>query len=178
MNTTQNLFNSGFSSSNPFNISGNYNTTTQELENSLMQSYARLEALKAKQNQYQQTPQNTVFTDIANEFEGLSLDESTFILNSQEYQKLNNKYQNEFSQFLISKFAGEYIQTANVQTLEEMLFTIRQKKEQYKQKFAEDINEIRDQNKNLVEKNNKLAENNQLLQEQLKAIQDKILKNG
>lgn len=178
MNTTQNLFNSGFSSSNPFNINGNYNTTTQDLENSLMQSYARLEALKAKQGQYQQVPQSTVFTDIANEFDGLSSDESAFIVTSQEYQKLNAKYQNEFSQFLISKFAGEYIQTGNVQTLEEMLFTIRQKKEQYKQKFAEDINEIRDQNKNLVEKNNKLAENNQLLQEQLKVIQEKLLKNG
>jgi FtsZ-binding cell division protein ZapB len=181
MNTTQNLFNSGFSSSNPFNINGNYNTTTQDLENSLMQSYARLEALKAKQNQYQQPTgnnQHTVFTDIASEFEGLSADETAFIANSQEYQKLNAKYQNEFSQFLISKFAGEYIQTGNVQTLEEMLFTIRQKKEQYKQKFAEDINEIRDQNKNLVDKNNKLAENNQLLQEQLRVIQEKLLKNG
>jgi FtsZ-binding cell division protein ZapB len=51
-----------------------------------------------------------------------------------------------------------------------MLFTIRQKKEQYKQKFAEDINEIRDQNRNLVEKNNQLAENNQALQEQLKKL--------
>jgi ATP-dependent Lon protease len=181
MNTTQNLFNSGFSSSNPFNMAGNNNNMmTQDLENSLLQSYAKLEALKAKQNQFQptQVQQNTVFTDIANEFEGLSADESTFIVNSQEYQKLNAKYQNEFSQFLISKFAGEYIQTGNAQTLEEMLFTIRQKKEQYKQKFAEDINEIRDQNKNLVEKNNKLAENNQLLQEQLKVIQEKLLKNG
>jgi FtsZ-binding cell division protein ZapB len=86
------------------------------------------------------------------------------------------QYQDEFSQFLISKFSAEYIQTGNAKTLEEMLFTIRQKKDQYKQKFAEDINEIRDQNKNLVEKNNQLAENNQILQEQLKAIQERLLK--
>jgi FtsZ-binding cell division protein ZapB len=183
MNTSQNLFNSSFSTSNPFNMSGNLNNSAQDLENSIMQSYARLEALKAKQNQLQnaiQIPnqQSTVFTDIANEFEGLSADESGFIVNSQDYQRLNAKYQSEFSQFLITKFAGEYIQTGNVKTLEEMLFTIRQKKEQYKQKFAEDINEIRDQNKNLVEKNNQLAENNQLLQEQLKAIQERLLKNG
>jgi ATP-dependent Lon protease len=179
MNTNQNIFNSGFSSSNPFNMGGQV-TSTQDLENSLMQSYARLEALKAKQNQFQTSQpqvQHTVFTDIANEFEGLSQDETTFIVNSQEYQRLNNKYQNEFTQFLISKFSGEYIQTGNAQTLEEMLFTIRQKKEQYKQKFAEDINEIRDQNKNLVDKNNKLAESNLMLQEQLKAIQDKLLKD-
>jgi FtsZ-binding cell division protein ZapB len=175
MNT--NLFNSGFSSSNPFSI-GNVNSqTTQDLENSLMQSYARLEALKQKQNQLQQsssTQQHNVFTDIATEFEGLSTDEINFIVNSQEYQRLNSKYQDEFSQFLISKFSNEYIQTGNAKTLEEMLFTIRQKKDQYRQKFAEDINEIRDQNKNLVEKNNQLAENNQILQEQLKAIQERL----
>jgi hypothetical protein len=150
----------------------NTNGTTQDLENSLMQSYARLEALKAKQNQLQmqQQPINTVFTDIANEFEGLSSDESNFILNSKEYQNLNNKYQQEFTQFLIAKFSNEYLQTENARTLEEMLFTIRQKKEQYRQKFADDINEIRDQNKNLVETNNKLAENNLALQEQLKKL--------
>jgi regulator of replication initiation timing len=183
MNTNSNIFNSSLSTSNPFNMTTN-NSSTQDLENSLMQSYARLEALKAKQNQFQANQasnigqQHTVFTDIASEFEGLSNDETTFIVNSQEYQKLNSKYQNEFSQFLISKFSGEYIQTGNVKTLEEMLFTIRQKKEQYKQKFAEDISEIKDQNKNLVEKNNQLAENNQLLQEQLRAIQEKLLKHG
>jgi FtsZ-binding cell division protein ZapB len=152
-------------------MNGLNNSTTQDLENSLMQSYARLEALKAKQNQLQQPQQlSTVFTDIASEFEGLSSDEANFIVNSNEYQNLNAKYQQEFTQFLISKFSSEYIQTGNVRTLEEMLFTIRQKKEQYKQKFAEDINEIRDQNRNLVEKNNQLAENNQALQEQLKML--------
>jgi uncharacterized coiled-coil DUF342 family protein len=150
-------------------MNGQNNSSTQDLEASLMQSYAKLEALKAKQNQYQQ-PANTVFTDIANEFENLSTDEANFILTSNEYQNLNNKYQQEFTQFLINKFSGEYLQTGNVKTLEEMLFTIRQKKDQYKQKFAEDINEIRDQNRNLVEKNNQLAENNQALQEQLKKL--------
>jgi FtsZ-binding cell division protein ZapB len=177
MNTNQNsIFNSTFSTSNPFNMAGS--NSTQDLENSIMQSYARLEALKAKQNQLQNnqvSSQHTVFTDIANEFEGLSNDETSFIVNSQEYQNLNSKYQNEFSQFLITKFSGEYIQSGNVKTLEEMLFIIRQKKEQYKQKFAEDINEIRDQNKNLAERNNQLAQNNQLLQEQLRAIQEKLI---
>jgi ATP-dependent Lon protease len=186
MNTTSMpLFsNNNFSTSNPFGNNFNTNSTynPQELENSLMQSYAKLEALKAKQNQLQaisanQTvAQNTVFSDITNEFDGLSKDEINFIVGSQEYQNLNNKYQNEFSQFLIAKFSNEYLQTGNVTTLEEMLFTIRQKKEQYKQKFAEDINEIRTQNKTLVDKNNQLAQNNQLLQEQLKSIQEKLSK--
>jgi FtsZ-binding cell division protein ZapB len=167
---TNNLFNTNFSTSNPFNMSA-MNNPTQDLENSLMQSYAKLEALKAKQNQLQQpTVVNTVFSDIAKEFEGLSSDEMNFIINSDEYQKLNGRYQDEFTQFLIAKFANEYLQTGNAKTLEEMLFTIRQKKDQYKQKFTEDINQIKDQNKNLVEKNNLLAENNQALQEQLKKL--------
>jgi ATP-dependent Lon protease len=174
------IFNSNFSTSNPFNMGGN--NSTQDLENSLMQSYARLEALKAKQNQFQTnqipTQQHTVFTDIASEFEGLSNDETNFIVNSKEYQNLNAKYQNEFTQFLISKFSSEYVQTGNAKTLEEMLFTIKQKKEQYKQKFAEDINEIRDQNKNLLNRNNELAQNNQILQEQLKSIQERFLRDN
>jgi regulator of replication initiation timing len=167
---TNNLFNTNFSTSNPFNMSA-MNNPTQDLENSLMQSYAKLEALKAKQNQLQQPAVvNTVFSDIAKEFEGLSSDEMNFIIASDEYQKLNGRYQDEFTQFLIGKFANEYLQTGNAKTLEEMLFTIRQKKDQYKQKFTEDINQIKDQNKNLVEKNNLLAENNQALQEQLKKL--------
>lgn len=167
---TNNLFNTNFSTSNPFNMSA-MNNPTQDLENSLMQSYAKLEALKAKQNQLQQPAVvNTVFSDIAKEFEGLSSDEMNFIISSDEYQKLNGRYQDEFTQFLIAKFANEYLQTGNAKTLEEMLFTIRQKKDQYKQKFTEDINQIKDQNKNLVEKNNLLAENNQALQEQLKKL--------
>jgi FtsZ-binding cell division protein ZapB len=97
-----------------------------------------------------------------------------FIVNSQEYQALNARYQTEFSNFLIGKFSSEYLQTPNAKTLEEMLYTIRQKKEQYKQKFTDDINEIRAQNKALAENNNLLIQNNQQLQEQLKAIQTRL----
>lgn len=174
---TNNIFNSNFSSSNPFNMGNSANNG--DLESSLLQSYAKLEALKAKQNQMQVQPTqqyqpNNVFTELSAEFEGLSADETSFIVNSQDYQRLNTKYQNEFSQFLIGKFAAEYSQTENIRTVEEMLFTVRQKKEHYKQKFAEDLNEIRVQNKNLVDTNNQLAQNNQLLQEQLAAIQEKL----
>jgi FtsZ-binding cell division protein ZapB len=173
------IFNSNLSTSNPFSL-GNNTSSTQDLENSLLQSYARLEALKSKQNQipqYQQAiapQQNTVFTEIYNEFDGLSKTEMDFIVNSQEYQALNARYQTEFSNFLIGKFSSEYLQTPNAKTLEEMLYTIRQKKEQYKQKFTDDINEIRAQNKALAENNNLLIQNNQQLQEQLKAIQTRL----
>lgn len=163
------MFNSNYSSSNPFSFN---NKTTSNIEDSLMQTYAQLEALKAKQNQLNNNynpNQSTVFTDIANEFKDISDDEVSFITSSKEYQTLNEKYQAEFSQFLISKFSGEYLQTTgNTRTLEEILFTIRSKKDQYKQKFANDINEIRDQNKELLERNNALAANNLELQNQLK----------
>jgi hypothetical protein len=154
------MFNN-YSTNNPFSF--NNGKTTSNIEDSLMQTYAQLEALKAKQNQISsgtQLGQATVFTDIANEFKDLTEDEISFITNSSEYQSLNNKYQSEFSQFLISKFSNEYLQTTgNTRTLEEMLFTIKSKKDQYKKKFANDINEIRDQNKELAERNNQLAAN-------------------
>lgn len=170
------MFNSNYSTSNPFSFNKN---TSNNIEDSLMQTYAQLEALKAKQNQLNNmnniNQPATVFTDIANEFKDITDDESNFILSSQEYQTLNNRYQTEFTQFLIGKFSNEYLQTTgNTRTLEEMLFTIRKRKEQYKNKFASDINEIRDQNKELLERNNNLAADNLELQKQLK----KLLKNN
>jgi predicted RNase H-like nuclease (RuvC/YqgF family) len=54
---------------------------------------------------------------------------------------------------------------------------IRAKKDKYKDKFATDINEIRDQNKNLLDKNNKLAESNQALQKQLEEIKSRLWKD-
>jgi hypothetical protein len=165
------MFNSNYSTSNPFS----FNKPTTNIEESLLQTYAQLEALKAKQAQFgqgnSQQEIQTVFTDISNEFKDISEDETNFIVNSQEYKTLNEKYQNEFSQFLISKFSTEYLQTTgNTRTLEEMLYTIRTKKEDYKQRFAKDINEIREMNKELLEKNNALASSNLELQEQIKTL--------
>lgn len=177
-----NIFTSNYSTSNPFSMSSA--NKTPSLDDSLMESYARLEALKAKQAQINALTQQsansgiqgkeTVFSDIANEYKGLSEDEIAFINNSPEYQAINTKYQNEFSQFLISKFAGEYLQQGNGKTLEEMLHVIRSQKEKYKEKFAADINEIRDQNKELLTKNNELAKSNQALQDELKKIQMRL----
>lgn len=169
------LFNSQFSSTNPFN-----NTLNPSIDESLANSYARLEALKkqyeSQQKNQQQPQQANVFTDINAELNNLSDDELTFITNSKEYQTANQKYQTEFSQFLISKFAPEYLQTGNTRTLEELLLVIKQQKEKYKDEFASDINEIRDQNKTLIDKNNQLVENNQNLQKQLEEIKARFWK--
>jgi predicted Zn-dependent protease len=161
----------------------NYNTnpfsnTPSVLDASLADSYAKLEALKRQQQQMQQpaVQHATVFTDIENELKNLSEDETAFVTSSKEYQAIANKYQAEFSQFLINKFSNEYIQTGNTRTLEEMLYVIRQQKDKYKDKFATDINEIRDQNKTLLDKNNQLAESNQALQKQLEEIKSRLWK--
>jgi hypothetical protein len=165
-----------------FGMNTNYNTnpfsnTPSVLDVSLADSYAKLEALKRQQQQMQQQPQHTtVFTDIENELKNLSEDEATFITSSKEYQTIAAKYQTEFSQFLISKFSNEYLQNGNTRTLEEMLYTIRQQKDKYKDKFATDINEIRDQNKTLLDRNNQLAESNQALQKQLEEIKSRLWK--
>jgi molybdopterin converting factor small subunit len=177
------IFNPNYSSSNPFTMPTV--TTAPAINNELIDSYARLEALRQRQAELNamgqktlsdvQTPtRKTVFSDIAEEFNGLSEDETNFIVNSPEYQKLNSKYQTEFSNFLISKFSNEYMQTGNVRTLEELLYEVRRQKDKYKERFAEDINQIRDQNKHLTDQNNALALSNQELQEQLREIRAKL----
>jgi regulator of replication initiation timing len=58
-----------------------------------------------------------------------------------------------------------------------MLYVTRKEKENYKGKFAADINEIRAQNKSLIDKNNELAENNAVLQRQLEEIKNRLWKD-
>jgi molybdopterin converting factor small subunit len=167
-----------FGLNNNYNTSNPFSNTPSVLDASLADSYAKLEALKRQQMQQQQiVPQATVFTDIENELKNLSEDETAFITNSKEYQTVSNKYQAEFSQFLISKFSNEYLQSGNTRTLEELLYVIRAQKDKYKDKFATDINEIRDQNKNLLDRNNQLAESNQALQKQLEEIKARLWKD-
>jgi len=174
-----NLFSSNFSSSNPFGMNMNNLNNTSNLDTPLLESYAKLEALKQHQAQMNnigmQQQRQTVFNDIADELKGLTDDELNFIVNSTEYQSLNQKYQNEFSQFLINKFQNEYLQSGNsARTLEEILHIIKQKKEKYKEKFANDINEIKDQNKELLSKNSELANSNEELKAELQKIQAKL----
>lgn len=168
-----NIFNSNYSTSNPFTMS---RTNPLTSEDSFTKAYQQLEAIKQKQAQIdaiskqplQQQIRN-VFVDIADEMKDLPEDEISYITNSPEYIKLNVKYQNEFSQFLISKFSAEYLQTGNQRTLEEMLAVIKDKKAKYKEKFASEI-------KDLADKNSELEAVNADLQRQLKEIQSQLIK--
>lgn len=143
----------------------------------LADAYTNLEYLRNNMQQTRQPQQkNTVFTDINKELEGLSNDEKEFIMASNEYKLADSKYQNEFSQFLISKFSDEFLQ-GHQRTMEELLLVIRTKKEQYKNKFADDVAEIREYNKNLESRNSELAKSNMELQKQLENIKAKLEAN-
>jgi len=58
-----------------------------------------------------------------------------------------------------------------------MLLTIKREKEKYKDKFASDINEIRDQNRALLDRNDELSKNNKDLQKQLEEIKARLWKD-
>jgi hypothetical protein len=167
------IFSSNYSTSNPFGTNG---LSQQSMDATIMDAYNRLEALKSQQNFNANNKIKTVFTDIADEFKDLPDDEMKFISSSKEYQEAYNKYQVEFSEFITNKFSNEFLQVNGGRSLEELLFTIKRQKENYKSKFANDINEIRDQNKELISKNNQLADNNAELQKQLNEIQKMLWK--
>lgn len=176
-NQTNSLYSSPFASTNALYSNpamAKYTTPTID-QQSLADAYNKLEALRNNlQTQAPQQPQKaTVFTDISKELSDLSEDEKNFIMSSREYQVADAKYQSEFSQFLITKFSDEFLQT-NQRTMEELLLAIRNKKEQYKNKFADDVAEIRKNNKSLEDKNNELLKSNLELQKQLEEIQHKL----
>jgi hypothetical protein len=136
----------------------------------LAKMYAELESLK--QNKVQ--TQRTVFTDIATEMSDISDDERLFIEGSKEYIALNQQYQIEFSSFLINKFGAEFSSTEYGKTPEKILALIREKKDLYKNQFAANLNEIKQNNKSLIEKNNELVQVNEKLRTELDKIKEKI----
>jgi hypothetical protein len=158
---------SGFGSSpNPMDISNFGSDKSAELS----KMYAELELLKNSQPQVQRT----VFTDIGTEMADATEDERIFIENSKEYISLNQQYQQDFSTFLIDKFGNEFSNSKYGKTPEKILAVIRNKREEYKNKFAENLNEIKQSNKDLITRNDELAKVNENLQKQLLEIQNKL----
>lgn len=153
-------------SPNPMDIS----SLNGNRENDLTKMYAELEMLKNQSN----AKTKNVFTEITEEMLNVSDDERLFIENSKEYISLNQQYQNEFSAFLIEKFSNEYSHSKYGETPERILAVIRNKREEYKNKFAENLNEIKESNKLLINKNDELVRINETLQNQLKEIQSKL----
>lgn len=152
---------------------------SQTSEDRLNQLYQEMEMLKQYKNNSNNINKKTVFTDISDEMKDLSEDERRFIETSKEYMEASAKYQNDFSMFLIQYLGDDFIKSEYGKTPETILAIIKKKKDEYKNRFAEDISEIREQNSNLATRNEELAKTNSELQKQLAEIREKLggLKN-
>lgn len=143
----------------------------QNSEDRLNQLYQEMEYMKQRQNGISQ---KTVFTEISDEMKDISEDERHFIESSKEYTIASQKYQSDFSMFLIENFGADFAKSKYGKSIEEVLATIRQKKEDYRNHFAENISEIRNQNNTLAQQNDALAKMNLDLQKQLAEIQKQL----
>lgn len=158
----------------PNGLYGPFNSAAQLYQNpALRYPLSNQQQVLNSYIQQQQQPQNTVINDITTELSDLSNNEKEFIMSSKEYIAADAKYQQEFSAFLIQKFSAEFLQS-HQRTMEELLHTIRLKKDEYKDNFAGDIKEVKNENEKLAKENTELAKVNLELQEQLKQIESKL----
>jgi hypothetical protein len=165
------MFNSPFNNTPPNSIFSSP-FQVQNPEDRLNQIYQEMEILKQKQNGNVQ--QKTVFTEIADEMKDISIDERRYIESSDEYISASQQYQNDFSMFLIDNFGAEFSRSKYGKSTEKILAIIRKKKEDYKNHFAENISEIKEQNSTLSKQNDVLAKTNLDLQKQLAEIQKQL----
>lgn len=160
--------------SQPTGLYGPFNSAAQLYQNpALRYPISNQQQILNNYIQQQTQPQNTVIDDISTELSDLSNNEKEFIMSSKEYIAADTKYQQEFSSFLIQKFSSEFLQS-HQRTMEELLHTIRLKKDEYKDRFAGDIKEVKTENEKLAKENENLVKTNLELQEQLKQIETKL----
>lgn len=172
-NNSSSLFSNNFQNNDNSLFSNSY---LNNASNNLSEAYKKLELLKQQANMTQQ-PQNqkTVFTDIISEWDSASDDEKIFIENSKEYIEANTNYQKEFNAFLIEHLGDDFIRSKHGLSAEKLLNTIKNRKEAYKNKFAADIESIKEINSKLEKNNEELAKTNSDLQKQLEAIQKRLV---
>lgn len=144
---------------------------SQNSNDRLNQLYQEMEFMKQHQTNQQQ---RTVFTDIAEEMKDVSVDERRFIETSDEYLSASQEYQNYFTLFLIDFLGADFLNSRYGKSPEKVLAVIRQKKDDYKNRFAENISEIRSQNNTLAQQNDALAQANMELQKQLADIRKQL----
>ena len=135
--------------------------------------YNKINALKMQQQQTQQPAQNA-YDDLKSLYKDMSVDERKFVESSNEFISANIQYQEAFSNFLIDKFGGEFLQSKYGVTVEKVVATIKEKKEKYRESLANDISTIKEQNQELITKNEELAKNNQELTNLIKSLQDQL----
>jgi hypothetical protein len=153
------MYNSPFNQNNIGLFSNPFQSALSQ-GNSLEDAYQKLEFLKAQQNLLHSKDQSqirNVFSDIANEWSSVSEDERSFIESSKEYRAADLRYQQEFTAFLIEYLGNDFLKSSHGKAAEEVLAVIKSKKDSYKNKFADDISEIRNKNSQLEQNNEILA---------------------
>jgi hypothetical protein len=165
--------------SNPFqNNSENTlfsNSYLNNASNNFAEAYKKLELLKQQANGGQPPEKKTVFSEIFAEWDASSDDEKIFIENSKEYIEANSEYQKAFNTFLIEHLGNDFIHSKHGLSAEKLLNTIRNRKDAYKNKFAADIESIKEINSKLEKNNEELAKTNLDLQKQLEDIQKRLV---
>jgi rubrerythrin len=165
------MFESPFNTSNSNNL---FSSPVYDSNSRLNELYKNMELLKQNQQNPQQVNQKTVFSDISEELKNISEDEKRYLESSEPYIMAFQGYQTGFSMFLIERFGNEFSSSPYGKSAEEFLATIKKQKEEYKNRFAKNITEIKEKNDALASQNNELAKVNQSLQAQLLEIQKKL----
>lgn len=123
---------------NTFNPSSNLNYFEN---NNIYEELARLKNATLQMPSYK-----TVFTDIADEWNKCTAEEQAFINNDEDYVKSNLKYQQAFNSFLLEMVGQQFVVSPYGKTAEEVLLTLRQAKERYRQNTDNTVRSVQEQN--------------------------------
>lgn len=123
---------------NTFNPSSNLNYFEN---NNIYEELARLKNATLQMPSYR-----TVFTDIADEWNKCTAEEQAFINNDEDYVKSNLKYQQAFNSFLLEMVGQQFVVSPYGKTAEEVLLTLRQAKERYRQNTDNTVRSVQEQN--------------------------------
>lgn len=109
--------------------------------------YAEIERLKSAS--LQMPTYRTVFTDIADEWGKCTQEEQIFINNDEKYVEANLAYQQAFNSFLLEMVGPQFLTSQYGKTAENVLVTLKQAKDKYRQKTDLTVKSVQEQNEML-----------------------------
>ena len=109
--------------------------------------YAEIERLKSAS--LQMPTYRTVFTDIADEWSKCTQEEQIFINNDEKYVEANLAYQQAFNSFLLEMVGPQFLTSQYGKTAENVLVTLKQAKDKYRQKTDLTVKSVQEQNEML-----------------------------
>lgn len=120
----------------------NPSSTLNYFENkNIYEELARLKTATLQMPSYR-----TVFNDIADEWNKCTAEEQAFINSDEDYVKSNLKYQQAFNSFLLEMVGQQFVVSPYGKTAEEVLLTLRQAKERYRQNTDNTVRSVQEQN--------------------------------